>query len=256
MEKTDALVFSLINNTRLRSKWLDSLMFTLTKLGEGWIILLLLTAIYFLSGAVGTWYVHSLVIFLAVGIICQIMKKHFPRARPVSVLMNVNVLGERLTVGSFPSGHTATAFALAAVFSSHLGNWAPLFFIVAALIGVTRVYVGAHFPLDVLCGAVIGLSTSYAVLGFLNAALSYYNPIAVMGGAIFLAALTLPLWRGGTIIGLIDALKNFPGPGGMAKETISLLHTLLKFALVGLSGIGINMAVYMYLTAPGIFISL
>jgi len=208
MKKTDALVFALINNTRLRSKWLDLVMFSLTKLGEGWIIFLLLTAIYFLSGAVGTWYVQSIVTFMAAGLICQIMKKYIPRARPVSVLTNVNVLGERLTAGSFPSGHTATAFALAVVFSAHWGSWAPLFFLVAALIGVTRVYVGAHFPLDVLCGAVIGLSTASAILDLLNIALSHHAPLAVIFCAAGLAILTLPLWRGGTIIRMIDGLKG------------------------------------------------
>jgi hypothetical protein len=78
MEQTDALVFSLINNTRLRSKWLDSLMFALTQLGEGWISLMLMSGIYYGSGASGPWHVQSFVTVLASGVICQIMKRIYP----------------------------------------------------------------------------------------------------------------------------------------------------------------------------------
>jgi membrane-associated phospholipid phosphatase len=57
---------------------------------------------------------------------------------------------------SFPSGHTMVAFSLAEVYGSEYGRWwtYPL----AALVGWSRVYEGAHWPSDVLLGAVLGVS--------------------------------------------------------------------------------------------------
>lgn len=221
MDKADILVFSLINQTQLRCKGLDWFMFSLTQFGEGWKILLLMTGIYYGSGSEEAWYAESLVTVLAAGVICQIIKKYFPRSRPVSVLTNVNVLGRRLTSGSFPSGHTATAVSLAVVFSSHWGSLTPLFLSTAGLIGLTRVYVGAHFPLDVFCGAIIGLSISSIILTFLHAAPSYniYHPMAWVFGTIFLTALALPLLGGYSFAKISTRLK---------EKTIRVLAVLQK----------------------------
>jgi undecaprenyl-diphosphatase len=59
---------------------------------------------------------------------------------------------------SFPSGHTTTAFACAvAVSVLHPRYRAPLIG-VAALVGVSRLYLGVHFPIDVMAGAAVGTS--------------------------------------------------------------------------------------------------
>jgi undecaprenyl-diphosphatase len=65
---------------------------------------------------------------------------------------------------SFPSGHAATSFACAAVLSSLAPRAAPLFFLLATLIACSRVYVGVHYPLDVLAGALLGLLLATALL--------------------------------------------------------------------------------------------
>jgi undecaprenyl-diphosphatase len=65
---------------------------------------------------------------------------------------------------SFPSGHTATAFAGATALSYFFPRWTAAFFVLAAAIGYSRLYVGVHFPLDVLGGAVIGVVTSLLLL--------------------------------------------------------------------------------------------
>jgi undecaprenyl-diphosphatase len=67
------------------------------------------------------------------------------------------------TTGSFPSGHAATSFACAAL----LAWLTPLpkvpLFVLAALIAFSRVYVGVHYPLDVIGGAVLGLAVATAL---------------------------------------------------------------------------------------------
>ena len=65
---------------------------------------------------------------------------------------------------SFPSGHTAVAFAAATVLARLVPRASPAFFVLALAIGYSRVYVGVHWPLDVVGGAVIGLVTALLLL--------------------------------------------------------------------------------------------
>jgi undecaprenyl-diphosphatase len=65
---------------------------------------------------------------------------------------------------SFPSGHTATAVAAAIVLSYFAPRAAPLFVLLAAAVAYSRLYVGVHFPLDIVGGALIGAATALLLL--------------------------------------------------------------------------------------------
>jgi undecaprenyl-diphosphatase len=57
---------------------------------------------------------------------------------------------------SFPSGHAATSFAAATMLSLSFPRFAPFLYVLAAAVAFSRVYVGVHYPLDVLGGALLG----------------------------------------------------------------------------------------------------
>jgi undecaprenyl-diphosphatase len=97
-------------------------------------------------------------VFLSRIIIAEPLKQIFHRARPYVSLENVRKLvAENSDYASFPSGHAAIFFAIATAiffFNRKLGIFS---FVIALLVGVARVYVGVHWPIDVVVGAFVGI---------------------------------------------------------------------------------------------------
>jgi len=87
------------------------------------------------------------------------------RARPFDVISALTALVERPRGTSFPSGHTTTAFGFALCYllntKKKWSGWIVM--LVAAVMGFSRLYVGVHYPSDVLAGIVAGTFTSLIV---------------------------------------------------------------------------------------------
>jgi len=87
----------------------------------------------------------------------RVLKEWIGRIRPCQVLSGVRLLTDCNTSYSFPSSHAVNIFAAAYFLSQPFRRLAPLFFGIAAVVGYSRIYIGVHYPLDVIGGAAIGL---------------------------------------------------------------------------------------------------
>jgi undecaprenyl-diphosphatase len=76
----------------------------------------------------------------------------------------VHRLGHAVGSSSFPSGHATTAFACATMLAAFAPRLRVPLFALAALIALSRLYNGDHYPLDVLAGAALGTATAAILL--------------------------------------------------------------------------------------------
>jgi undecaprenyl-diphosphatase len=86
------------------------------------------------------------------------------RERPAKLLQDVQVHGAEATGLGFPSGHAAVSAALATAAGPYLPDWArPIAWIVASVVALSRIYVGAHLPVDIVGGAPLGVAAASGV---------------------------------------------------------------------------------------------
>jgi len=88
----------------------------------------------------------------------------FDRTRPFVWDTEIAPLIKTPSSSSFPSGHSATAAAGALTLSFLYPPFAPVLVVAGFLVVLSRVYLGVHFPVDVLAGVIIGTATSAVVL--------------------------------------------------------------------------------------------
>ncbi len=106
---------------------------------------------------------------LTTSFVTTLVKYLVQRDRPPTIVLDPEPLLDVPTTSSFPSGHTSTGFACAYVISRLAPRLTVFVFVLAALIGFSRIYVGVHYPLDVLAGAILGVLVAKALLMLLAA---------------------------------------------------------------------------------------
>lgn len=97
-------------------------------------------------------------------VIAEGAKFLFNRARPFISDTEIAPLIRTPSSSSFPSGHSATAAAGAITLSAIYPAFAPALVLSGFLVALSRIYLGVHYPFDVLAGVLIGTATAAVVL--------------------------------------------------------------------------------------------
>lgn len=144
----------------LRADWLTPVMQFITHLGglgRIWIALSLILLCFKKTRWAGLAGIFGLIFSLLVN--NMILKNLFARTRPYEVVEGLILLGKQATDFSFPSGHTGSSFAAAVAIFRTIGKgkmrW--LLIVFAAVMAFTRLYIGIHYPTDILGGLITGI---------------------------------------------------------------------------------------------------
>jgi undecaprenyl-diphosphatase len=127
-----------------------------------------LTYILVLIGPILWWRkqrelaIDVVVLIIVIDVVTELLKLLFMRERPFEVLSGVHMLtwGSLTTAGGYamPSGHAARAFAMATLIALWIrSRVGVLALVLATLISLSRMYLGVHWPSDVLVGALLGI---------------------------------------------------------------------------------------------------
>ncbi len=151
-------------NDTLKNKFLDKFMYIFTYMG-GWVITTSFLGGLFILGKGKARLIggEGLIALSISQTIVSIIKKVLERERPYKILESINTFGIELKDYSFPSGHTTAGFTIATVLSFNIPSLSILFYLIALTIGISRMYLGVHYPTDVVAGMILGILTSTIV---------------------------------------------------------------------------------------------
>jgi len=138
---------------------LNALLTVYTQLGNSGLLWIVLCLAFLLHPKTRRAGVAGLMALLFSLLFTNLLIKHLVgRTRPWLLVEGLIPLVAEGDPNSFPSGHTSAAFAAAVAWSRTLPRrWMGVTgLVMAALMGLSRLYVGVHFPTDVLCGAIVG----------------------------------------------------------------------------------------------------
>lgn len=161
----DVRIFHRIFNLNGK-KALDGFMYLLSRLGDGYFYGFIGALLPFIDRNAAVKVIPAGLLAFALELsVYKILKSKTKRFRPFEKIPGIRCLLPPPDRYSFPSGHSGAAFLMATLF----GTLAPIFFvplfILAGLIGFSRIYNGLHFPSDVIMGMTLGITCAKIGVG-------------------------------------------------------------------------------------------
>jgi len=156
--KWDESLFLMVNS--LSNFFMDYFLLSITILGSSILWILVIILLWFKGKR--DLSIHLFYAFLIDSLFLIFLKFGFERPRPIKTFQNFLIdydMGP-----SFPSGHTQRAFSEMIILSSYYGKFKYLFLVLSFLVGLSRIYLGFHYPLDVLIGVLNGVVIGSSVL--------------------------------------------------------------------------------------------
>ncbi|UCH65793.1 MAG: phosphatase PAP2 family protein [Ignavibacterium sp.] len=159
----DLAIFYFINYT-ISTGFLDKFFSIITNVNNWYItFLFFLGILFFKGGRLGK--LSALGILILITITDQsshkLLKEFFERARPCNTLSDVLAPLGCTGSYSFPSNHAVNNFAAATFFARLYPRYTVVLFITASIVALSRVYLGLHYPSDIIAGAAIGFIFGY-----------------------------------------------------------------------------------------------
>lgn len=157
-----------ILNDKIKSDFLDKFMLKFTNLGGGifttcFVIFLILID----RGNVRFIGIQAAATLIISQSITYSLKALLSRERPYNILKNLNTFDIIMKDYSFPSGHTSASFSIATTIAFNIPKLSILVFLIALTIGISRVYLGVHYPTDVAAGIILGIASAVIVHAYL-----------------------------------------------------------------------------------------
>lgn len=164
LHEQECSVFKFLN-LKCHSRYLTIFMGTITHLGGARAtIISTLFLLIFLPLPLKMLAIQSAFALTLSHIPVHIIKKHYPRNRPYLKIPETKMLVYPLKDHSFPSGHTTAIFSVLTPYFIFVPPLVLPLLLIATIVGLSRIYLGHHYPSDVLAGALLGIGSSFVAV--------------------------------------------------------------------------------------------